>query len=304
MDFLAVSLLNGLSYGLLLFMLSSGLTLIFSMLGVLNFAHAAFYMLGAYLGYAGSQVLGFWVALALVPLATGLLGAGFERGVLRRVRVLGHVPELLVTFGLSFLIHELVQLIWGTGPVDYRIPEALQGPLLELQGIAFPVYRAFIMAVALVVLCLLWLMLRHSRLGLVVQAALTHPQTVQALGHDVPAVFTWVFGVGCGLAGLAGVLGGNAFVTEPGMAGAMGSLLFVLIVVGGMGSLGGALLASLLVGLLQTLAVGLDQSLGSLLGWSGALASVRLSQIAPVLPFVLLVAMLVWRPRGLMGQRE
>jgi branched-chain amino acid transport system permease protein len=154
------------------------------------------------------------------------------------------------------------------------------------------------------VLCLLWLMLRHSRLGLVVQAALTHPQTVQTLGHDVPAVFTWVFGVGCGLAGLAGVLGGNAFVTEPGMAGAMGSLLFVLIVVGGMGSLGGALLASLLVGVLQTLAVGLDQSLGSLLGWSGALASVRLSQIAPVLPFVLLVAMLVWRPRGLMGQRE
>jgi branched-chain amino acid transport system permease protein len=304
METLAVSLLNGVSYGLLLFMLSSGLTLIFSMMGVLNFAHAAFYMLGAYLGYALSAHLGFLSALLLVPLATGLLGAVFERHVLRRVHPLGHVPELLVTFGLGLVLHELVQLVWGTGPVNYRVPSWLDGPLFTLYGTQFPLYRAFIMAVALAVLALLGLMLRHSRLGLVVQAALTHPQAVQALGHDVPRVFMAVFGVGSGLAGLAGVLGGNAFVTEPGMAATLGSVLFVVIVVGGMGSLTGALLASLLIGLLQTLAVGLDQSLGQLLELSGPLAAVRLSQLAPVLPFALMVAVLVWRPRGLLGRRE
>ncbi len=304
METLAVSLLNGVSYGLLLFMLSSGLTLIFSMMGVLNFAHAAFYMLGAYLGYAVSAHLGFLSALFLVPLATGLLGAAFERHVLRRVHPLGHVPELLVTFGLGLVLHELVQLVWGTGPVNYRVPSWLDGPLFTLYGTQFPLYRAFIMAVALAVLALLGLMLRHSRLGLVVQAALTHPQAVQALGHDVPRVFMAVFGVGSGLAGLAGVLGGNAFVTEPGMAATLGSVLFVVIVVGGMGSLAGALLASLLIGVLQTLAVGLDQSLGQLLELSGPLAAVRLSQLAPVLPFVLMVAVLVWRPRGLLGRRE
>lgn len=304
MDFLLVTLLNGLSYGLLLFLLSSGLTLIFSMMGVLSFAHAAFYMLGAYLGYSVSLWLGFWAALLLAPLATGLLGAAFERWVLRRVHALGHVPELLATFGLSLLVHEAVQLAWGTGPVNYRVPALLDGPLLVISGLQFPLYRGFIMAVAVAVLGLVWLLLRHSRLGLLVQAALTHPQTVQALGHDVPGIFMIVFGVGSGLAGLAGVLGGNAFVTEPGMAASMGSLLFVLIVLGGLGSLPGALLASLLVGLLQTWAVGLDQTLESLLGLSRqAGGALRVSQLAPLLPFALLVAVLAWRPRGLLGQR-
>ncbi len=304
MEFLAVSLLNGLSYGLLLFMLSSGLTLIFSMMGVLNFAHAAFYMLGAYLGYALSQGLGFWAALLLAPLLAGLLGGVFQAGVLRRVQAQGHVPELLVTFGLSLVLHEAVKLVWGSAPVDYRVPAGLQGALFELYGMQFPLYRGFIMAVALAVLLALWLALKRSRLGLVVQAALNHPQTVQSLGHDVPRIFTGVFAVGSGLAALAGVLGGNALVTEPGMAASIGSVLFVLIVVGGMGSLSGALLASLLVGLLQTLAVGLDQSLAALLGLGEPLGAVRLSQLAPVLPFALLVAVLAWRPRGLLGRRE
>ena len=302
MEFLLITLLNGLSYGLLLFMLSSGLTLIFSMLGVLSFAHGALYMLGAYLGYSLSQGLGFWAALVLAPLLTGLLGAAFERQVLRRLQ--GHVPELLATFALGLLIHEAVQLLWGTGPVSYRIPPKLEGPLFDLHGLQFPLYRAFIMALALLVLGLMGL-LYCSRIGLLVRAALTHPKTVQALGHDVPRVFTAVFGLGSGLAGLAGVLGGNAFATEPGMAGTMGSLLFVLIVVGGLGSLRGALLASLLIGVLQTWAVGLDQSLGGLLGLAPApWNALRLSQLAPLLPFALLVAVLAWRPQGLLGRRE
>jgi len=288
LEFFAISLLNGISYGLLLFMLSSGLTLIFSMMGVLNFAHASFYMLGAYFGYTVTSVLGFWPALLLAPLGVGLLGAAFERYFLRRVHKFGHVPELLITFGLSYIIVELVQLIWGRSSVDYRIPVALDGPLFSLFGARFSMYRAFMMAVAVAMFGLIWLLMKRTRIGLVIQAALTHPQMVQALGHNVPRVFMLVFGGGCALAGLAGVLGGNAFVTEPGMAYSVGGIIFVVVVVGGMGSLTGALVASLLIGVMQTLAV----------------ATNTFNQVAPMLPYLLLVLVLIWRPRGLLGTRE
>ena len=313
MAFFTISLLNGLSFGLLLFMLSSGLTLIFSMMGVLNFAHASFYMLGAYFGYQVTESLGFWPALVLAPLMVGVLGALFERFVLRRVHRFGHVPELLITFGMSYLVLEGVQLVWGRSSVDYRVPMALDGPLLTMFGTQFPLYRAFMMGVALLMLAALWLLLKRSRVGLVIQAALTHPEMVEALGHNVPRVFMWVFGGGCALAGLAGVLGGNAFVTEPGMAMAVGGIIFVVVVVGGIGSLGGAFLASLLIGLMQTFAVGLDVSVLSLLQDRGvlltehtpgyALWQLKISQLAPVLPYLLLVLMLIFRPRGLLGAR-
>src|SRR4051812_37445910 len=134
MEFFTVSLLNGISYGLLLFMLSSGLTLIFSMMGVLNFAHASFYMLGAYFAYTATQLVGFWPALLVAPLLVGVLGAAFEKSCLRRVHKFGHVPELLITFGLSFVVLEMVQLVWGTSSVDYRVPPVLSGPLFTLYG--------------------------------------------------------------------------------------------------------------------------------------------------------------------------
>ena len=281
-------MLNGLSYGLLLFMLSSGLTLIFSMMGVLNFAHASFYMLGAYFGYSVTAVLGFWPALLLAPLMVGLLGAAFERYCLRRVHRFGHVPELLITFGLSYIILELVQLIWGRSSVDYRVPVVLEGPLFSLFGAQFAMYRAFMMGVAVLMFGLIWWLMKKTRMGLVIQAALTHPEMAQALGHNVPRVFMLVFGGGCALAGLAGVIGGNAFVTEPGMAMSVGGVVFVVVVVGGMGSLAGAFLASLLIGVLQTLAVAVD----------------AFSQVAPVLPYLLLVLILIFRPQGLLGTRE
>ena len=305
MDLLLVSLLNGLSYGMLLFLLSSGLTLIYSLMGVLNFAHAAFYVLGAYLAYGVSQWLGFWAALLLAPALTAALGAVFEGQLLRRIRSQGHMAEMLVTFGLALVLLEAVQLVWGTGPVSYRVPGQLDGVIWHVAGAPLPAYRVFIMGVSLLVLVVLSLALRLSEVGLVVKAALTHPHMVQALGHDVPRVFKGVFAVGCGLAGLAGVLGGNAFVTEPGMAVSIAAVLFAVIVIGGLGSLWGALLGSLLIGLLQTLAVGIDASLGSALGLPShwALAQIKFSQLAPLLPFALLVMVLVLRPRGLLGQR-
>jgi branched-chain amino acid transport system permease protein len=314
MEFFTISLLNGISYGLLLFMLSSGLTLIFSMMGVLNFAHASFYMLGAYFAFTTTQMVGYWPALVVAPMLVALLGAAFEKYCLRRVHKFGHVPELLITFGLSFIILEMVQLIWGTGSADYRVPSALEGPLFTLYGTQFPTYRGFMMLVAVLMLIALWLLLTRTRIGLVIQAALTHPETVEALGHNVPRVFMLVFGGGAALAGLAGVIGGNAFVTEPGMAGAVGPVIFVVVVVGGMGSLSGAFVASLLIGVIQTFAVGTDSSLlgaAASVGWNVtpdsfgyALWKLKISQVAPILPYLFLVLMLIFRPKGLLGTRE
>ncbi len=343
MEFFIISMLNGLSYGLLLFMLSSGLTLIFSMMGVLNFAHASFYMLGAYVGYSVAQFVGFWPALVAAPLVVGALGALVERQFLRKVHKFGHVPELLITFGLSYVIVELVQLIWGRIAVEFPPPAALQGPVFTLINDAvkglrlvwgaapaelcsaadaavrivcspFPATRGFMMLVALVMLASVWLMLTRTRIGLVIQAALTHPEAVESLGHNVPRVFMLVFGAGSALAGLAGVIGGSTFLTEPAMAATVGSVIFVVVVVGGMGSLSGAFVASLLIGVIQTFAVAFDYSLATLahqigLPLSAGVANnsyikLTLSQVAPILPYLFLVLILIFRPRGLLGKRE
>jgi branched-chain amino acid transport system permease protein len=343
MEFFTISMLNGLSYGLLLFMLSSGLTLIFSMMGVLNFAHASFYMLGAYVAYTIARIVGFWPGLFLAPLVVAALGAGFEKYFLRRVHKFGHVPELLITFGLSYVILELVQLIWGRTAVEFQPPAALQGPAFTLinssvdgmhlvLGAApavmctaadaavrivcspFPATRGFMMLIALVMLVALWLMLTRTRVGLVIQSALTHPEMVEALGHNVPRVFMLVFGAGAGLAGLAGVIGGSTFVTEPAMAASVGSVIFVVVVVGGMGSLAGAFVASLLIGVIQTFAVALDYSVAGALGSLGvslspatadlSLLKLTIAQVAPILPYLFLVLILIFRPKGLMGTRE
>jgi branched-chain amino acid transport system permease protein len=314
MEFFTISLLNGVSYGLLLFMLSSGLTLIFSMMGVLNFAHASFYMLGAYFAFTTTQLVGYWPALVVAPMIVALLGAAFEKYALRRVHKFGHVPELLITFGLSFIILEMVQLIWGTSSVDYRVPSALAGPLFTLYGTQFPTYRAFMMLVAVLMLIALWLVLTRTRIGLVIQASLTHPDAVESLGHNVPRVFMLVFGGGTALAALAGVIGGALRVTEPSMALTVGAVVFAVIVIGGMGSLAGAFVASLGLGVIESFAVSSDHSIADGLTALGmmvtpetfgfALWSVKLSQIAAILPYLLLVLILIFRPKGLFGSRE
>lgn len=314
MEYLLISALNGITSGLLLFMLCSGLTLIFGMMGVLNFAHASFYMLGAYFAYQISVYIGFWPALILAPLAVGIVGALVERFALRRVHKFGHVAELLFTFGLAFMIQEVVHLIWGRTAVDYKVPAELGGTLFKLFSSEFPAYRGFMILVSLAMMAALYFVLTRTRIGLIIQASLTHPHMVEALGHNVPRVFMLVFGGGTALAGLAGVIGGNAFITEPGMAESMGSIVFVIVVVGGMGSLAGAFIASLIIGLLQSFSISLDYSLATLLqhlgvGVShdsvlGQLASLTFAQMSPVLPYLLLVLMLIVRPKGLMGTRE
>src|ERR1700753_31465 len=255
MEIVLVSLLNGLVYGMLRFMLASGLTLIFSMMGVLNFAHASIYMVGAYLAFTVSQFVGFFPALIIAPLLCGLIGAAIEGWGLRRLHANGHIAELLFTFGLVFIIGRSVQMIWGMLPMAYRVPAILDFPLFTFYGQYFPAYRGFMLLVSASMLLATWLLLKKTRVGLIIQASLTHPQMASALGHNVPMVLTVVFSGGCALAGLAGVIGGNYQTTEPGMADGMGALVFVVVVFGGLGSLLGCFVASILMGMIMTFAV-------------------------------------------------
>lgn len=312
MESLLFSLLNGLIYGLLLFMVSAGLTLIFGMMGVLNFAHASFYMLGAYFAYTLQGIVGFAAAVVLATLLAGAVGAGVERWFLRRVHRFGHAHELLLTFGLSFIIAETIKLFFGNYPVDYRVPAALDFSAFSIGRQQYPAYRLLMGAVALAMFVAIWLLLTRTRVGIVVRAAIYRPSMVEALGHNVQLVFMGVFGVGAALAGLAGAIAGAFYTTSPNMALEIGVMVFVVVVVGGLGSLAGAMLASLLIGLITSLAVGVDRSLADLVAFVGArewaegiggLMTLKVSSLAATLPFALMLLVLLLRPGGLMGEK-
>ena len=299
---------------MLLFLLASGLTLIFSMMGVLNFAHASFYMLGAYFGYQISRYVGYWPGLVLAPILVGFIGALVERFGLRTVHKFGHVAELLFTFGLAFIIEEGVQMIWGKVAVDYRVPELLNFPAFTLFETTFPAFKMFMLVMSVATFVALLTLLTKTRVGLIIQAALSHPNTVGMLGHNVPLIFMMVFGFGCGLAALAGVIAGPALVTQPAMAASLGPILFVVVVVGGLGSLSGAFIASLAIGLIQTFAVAINVSIADVTAvfgikldpnsFAGDLWMATIAQVAPIIPYLLLVLVLMFRPQGLMGNRD
>ena len=312
MDWIIFSLLNGVIHGLLLFMVSAGLTLIFGMMGVLNFAHASFYMLGAYFAYTLQGIVGFAPAVVLATLLAGVVGAIVERWFLRRVHRYGHAHELLLTFGLSFIIAETIKLFFGNYPVDYRIPSTLDMAAFVIGSQQYPLYRVLMGGVALAMFAAIYLLLTRTRVGIVVRSAIYKPRMVEALGHNVQLVFMGVFGVGAALAGLAGAIAGAFYTTNPNMALEIGVMVFVVVVVGGLGSLGGAMLASLLIGVLTSLAVGVDHSLAdafALVGagdWArstGGLLTLKLSSLAATLPFALMLLVLLVRPSGLMGEK-
>lgn len=314
LEIVFISTLNGILYGMLLFLMASGLTVIFSMMGVLNFAHASFYMLGAFFGFEISRHVGFWPGLVVAPLLVGGIGMVVERHGLRRVHRHGHVAELLFTFGLTFVIQEVVEMVWGKLPVDYRVPPSLDFPAFTVFATNYPAFKMFELLISIAIFAVLLLVVKRTRVGLIVQAALSHPGMVGMLGHNVDRIFMLVFGVGAALAAVAGVIAGPALVTQSNMAGLLGPILFVVVVVGGLGSLGGAFVASLLIGLVQTFAVASNASLAdvfgnfapssALAGYLGDIWTVTVAQVAPIVPYLLLVLILIFRPRGLMGMRD
>lgn len=309
-EFVVISVLNGVTYGMILFMVSAGLTLIFGMMGVVNFAHASFYMVGAYFAYALAPKVGFAAALLISPLLVAAAGIAMERFLLRPVSTYGHSHQILVTFGAVFIIRELVNMVFGRFSVPYQIPPGLQFPAFVVFGTAYPFYRILVGGVSVAMFALLFALLYWSRVGIVVRAAVFRPSMVGALGHNVPLVFTGVFGVGAWLAGVAGSLGGALFTTNPNLGLDLGGVVFVVVVVGGLGSLKGALFASLLIGLISTFAVSVDWTasdalaligLGPLAREIGGLLVLKISSIAGALPYVLMLAVLVLRPAGLAG---
>lgn len=286
LSILPIQALHGLVYGMLLFLVASGLTLIFGMMGVLNFAHGALYMLGAYFSFSILQWTGqFWLSLIFAPFMVMFVGIIMERFFLRKVHVYGHAHELLLTFGMAYIFEEAVKMIWGNEPLLVILPPILKGSITFI-GIEYPVYRLFILAVSFLIFALMFLVLFKTRAGIIVRAAVVNKEMVDALGFNVPMVFLLLFGMGAWLAGVAGVIGGPYLITNPGMAGSIIIDLFVVVVVGGLGSVEGALIASLLIGQLQSIGI------------------LFLPQFAIVFEFLLMALVLIFRPHGLMGESK
>jgi branched-chain amino acid transport system permease protein len=281
----ATQALHGIVYGMLVFLVSSGLTLVFGMMGILNIAHAAFYMLGAYLAYTTVVVSGnFWLSLLVAPLAVGLLGALVERWLLRRTHAFGHAYELLLTFGLFFMINEAVRWVWGSYPLQVPVPGGLDGSV-PLVGSRYPLYRLFILGVSGVICLALALVLLRTRIGIIIRAAVSDAEMVSALGINTPLVSLAVFSAGSALAAVAGVIAAPFLQADPSMGAAILTDAFVVIVIGGFGSLLGALLASLMIGELQSFGI------------------LWFPQFALVFQFMLMAAVLILRPQGLFGER-
>lgn len=286
MSEIAVFFLHGLAYAGLLFLVSSGLTLVFGMMNVLNFAHASFYMLGAYFALSILRITeNFWLALIISPILLMLIGAFVERYLLRKVHVLGHVHELLLTFGIAYIIHEGVKWIWGTSPQAMAVTGFLAGTV-KLMGITYPVYRLFIFCVSALLGLVMAFVLYRTRIGIIVRAAVDDSSMVSALGINVPLVFMGVFAVGAALSGFAGVTAGPLLSVFPGMAETILIDAFVVIVVGGMGSLGGAVLASFIIGQLQSFGV------------------ILFPQFSLALIYMLMALVLVVKPEGLFGEKQ
>jgi len=281
-----VFFLHGLAYAGLLFLVSAGLTLVFGMMNVLNFAHAAMYMLGAYFSYALLQETGnFWLSLMVCPLLLFIIGAVIERFLLRRVHVHGHVHELLLTFGLAYIITEVVKWVWGNFPLAVNVAGFLNDTI-GIFGITYPVYRLFIVLCAVLVGGVMALILYKTRLGIILRAAVNDNEMVNALGVNVPRVFMGVFAFGAALSGFAGVIAGPLLSTYPGMANDILLDAFVVIVVGGFGSLGGAVVASLIIGELQSFGV------------------ILFPKLSVALVYLLMAAVLIIKPSGLFGEKQ
>lgn len=278
--------IHGLAYGMLLFLVASGLTMVFGMMGILNLAHASFFMLSAYFSHQVLALTGsFWLALLVAPVAAALVGVLCERVFLRRTHAFGHMGELILTVGISLVILEGVKVFWGTESLPIHVPPLLAGRV-AFAGLDYPIYRLFVIGLALVVLGVLTAVLYTTRLGMVVRAAVSDAGMVNALGVNVPVLFMFVFGMGTWLAGVAGVAIAPILTVFPGLADQMGMDAFVVVVTGGLGSLWGAFLVSLILGELNAYGVQF------------------VSQLAPVLMFLFMAIVLAFRPMGLFGERE
>jgi branched-chain amino acid transport system permease protein len=283
-SFLVTQSVNALSQAALLFFLGVGLTLIFGIMRIVNFAHGAFYMLGAFIGYSAARLSGsFWLALAVAPLAVGIVGMLFELGILRRLYRRDESAFLMVTFGLALVLTELIRLGWGPEALQVQAPALFSG-IVMLMDEPFPTYRLFLAGAGFVMALAIWQFLERTRLGLLIRATSQNAEMVNALGIDVNLVRSSVFGIGCGLAGLGGVLAAPLVTASIGMAATMIIDAFVIVIIGGMGSFPGSLLGAVLVAFVQVF------------------GEYYLPDLALAFMYLLMVIVLVVRPGGLLGK--
>lgn len=278
------NLLNGVAFGALLLILSSGLALIYGLRGVINFAHGALYMLGAYVAYQSVGALGFWGALVVAPLVVAVAGVALELGVFRPLEHRSHVEVGLVTFGLAMIIERVIVLIWGEDTLPVEGPGGLAGTV-SVFGSGYPAYRLFIIATAAVMAVGLFVWLQRSRTGLHIRATSQDPEMAEILGVNVSRLSLLVMAVGGALAGVAGALAAPYFSVQPSMGQAILIPVLIVVVVGGVGSVGGAMTAALVLGIGQTL------------------GNVWAPSVTVLLPYVLVIGVLLWRPTGIAGKR-
>ena len=292
-------LLNGLQLGITLFLMSAGLTLVFGIMQVINLAHGSFYLIGAYVGAtvaarSGSFLLGIAAALA----AAAAAGMIVEVIVLRRLYRREHLDQVLATFGLILFFNELTRIVWGRQPLMMDVPAWLGGSIELLPGLPYPVYRLAVIAVGIIVALGLWLLFARTRIGMQIRAGAANREMIAALGVNIRLLYTLVFGLGTLLAGLAGVMAGPILAVESGMGESILILTFVVIVIGGIGSVRGAVVGALLVGLVDTLGRAFLPALFRLF-LEGAAADSIAASVASMAIYILMAGILVWRPRGL-----
>jgi branched-subunit amino acid ABC-type transport system permease component len=283
---LVEQVLNALALAGLLFLVSAGLSLVFGILRVVNFAHGVFYMLGAYFGYTTVAVTGwFWPSLLIVPLVVGVVGALLETSTLRFIYRRPPIYQLLLTFGLALILEESIRVLYGPTAKGVEPPLLLQGSL-ELAGMAYPRYRIFLVVLGLAVGAVVWLLLQRTRAGLVIRAVAQNSEMADCLGADVVRVRTFVFGAACALAGLGGVASAPMTTAYLGMGIGVIVDAFVVVVIGGLGSIVGSMVGSLIVGAAQT--------------WG----AFYLPETAMVIMYAVMALILVFRPWGLFGEEE
>ena len=294
--------LNGLQFGLMLFLLAAGLTLVFGIMDMINLAHGSLYMIGAFLAATLVQATGSFTAGVLLAIpATAIVGMLLEVSVLRTLYARDHLSQVLATFALILIINELVRMIWGSD-MPLSAPDALAGPVLLLPGMPYSSYRLLIIGVGLAVALLLYFVVAKTRLGMLVRAGASNREMALAMGVDIRTLFTLVFGFGAALCAIAGALLGPIFAVQVGMGESILILAFVVIVIGGIGSIRGALVGSILVGMVDTMGRAfIPAFLREYL--SPAFAGAIGPALASILIYLLMAGVLFWRPQGLFPAR-
>jgi branched-chain amino acid transport system permease protein len=301
---LLVQLLNGMQLGILLFLVAAGLTLVFGVMNFINLAHGVQYMLGAYLAASlGTWAGSFWTGLVLGLPASLAIGIALELLVFRYLYDRDHLSQVLATFGVILTLSEAVRAIWGSAPLNVLQPEGLGGGIAIMPGLIYPAYRLAIIAAGVLTGLLLWLLVERTRTGMLVRAGATHPAIVAVLGVNIRRLFAIVFGFGAMLAGFAGAMAGPVFAIEPGMGDEVLIMAFVVIVIGGIGSVRGAFLAALMVGLLDTLGRALFPDLLRVVLTATAARQTG-AALASMLVYIAMAAILFFRPAGLFPVRR